>query len=103
LPIVLVGPEEVRPEFAGLLSKEATDCLAGWTSAEAHADGRELLEAARPLLEEWWAGREGGGGGGGRERGGGGGGGEPRGPAPTRPGGVVGGGGRGGPGGERAP
>ncbi|HZS24917.1 MAG TPA: Vms1/Ankzf1 family peptidyl-tRNA hydrolase [Gaiellaceae bacterium] len=58
LPIVLVGPEEVRPEFAGLLSKEATDCLAGWTSAEAHADGRELLEAARPLLEEWWAGRE---------------------------------------------
>jgi peptide chain release factor subunit 1 len=57
-PIVLVGGEEIRSEFEELLSKEARDCLAGWASAEAHADGKQLLEAARPVLDEWWRERE---------------------------------------------
>jgi peptide chain release factor subunit 1 len=58
VPIVLVGAEEVRSEFEELLSKEARDCFAGWASAEAHADGKQLLEAARPVLDEWWRKRE---------------------------------------------
>jgi peptide subunit release factor 1 (eRF1) len=33
-------------------------CIAGWTVAEAHADANRLLDAARPVIEEWWAGRE---------------------------------------------
>ena len=57
-PVVLVGAEEIRPEFEELLSKEAKDCLAGWASAEAHADGPQLLEAVRPLLDEWSRKRE---------------------------------------------
>jgi peptide chain release factor subunit 1 len=58
--IVLVGAEEIRSEFEQLLSKEARDCLAGWASAEAHADGQQLLEAVRPVLDEWWRKREAG-------------------------------------------
>jgi peptide subunit release factor 1 (eRF1) len=58
VPIVLVGAEEVRSEFEELLTKEARDSLAGWASAEAHADGTQLLEAARPVLDEWWRKRE---------------------------------------------
>jgi peptide chain release factor subunit 1 len=60
VPIVLVGAEEIRSEFEELLSKEAKDCFAGWASAEAHAEGPQLLEAARPALDEWWRKREGG-------------------------------------------
>jgi peptide subunit release factor 1 (eRF1) len=30
----------------------------GWVAAEAHVDAPRLLEAARPLLDEWRAGRE---------------------------------------------
>ena len=56
--VVLVGAEEIRPEFEEILSSEVKSRLLGWTSAEAHADGRQLLEAVRPLLHEWWAGRE---------------------------------------------
>jgi peptide chain release factor subunit 1 len=59
VPVVLVGAEEIRPEFQGLLSKDVTDCLAGWTSAEAHADAKQLLEAAQPVLDAWWHEREG--------------------------------------------
>jgi peptide chain release factor subunit 1 len=58
VPIVLVGADEIRSEFEELLSKEARDCLAGWASAEAHADGPQLLEAVRPVLDEWWRKRE---------------------------------------------
>jgi peptide chain release factor subunit 1 len=58
MPIVLVGAEEIRSEFEEMLSKEARDCLAGWAPAEAHADGQELLEAARPVLDEWRRKRE---------------------------------------------
>jgi peptide chain release factor subunit 1 len=53
-PVVLVGAEEIRSEFEALLTKEVMDRLAGWASAEAHADAQQLLEAARPVLAEWW-------------------------------------------------
>jgi peptide chain release factor subunit 1 len=58
VPIVLVGAEEIRSEFEALLSKEARDSVAGWATAEAHADGKRLLEAVRPALDEWWRTRE---------------------------------------------
>jgi peptide chain release factor subunit 1 len=58
VPILLVGAEEIRSEFEEMLSKEARDSLAGWASAEAHADGAQLLEAVRPVLDEWWRKRE---------------------------------------------
>jgi peptide chain release factor subunit 1 len=56
--IVLAGPEETRSAFEGLLSPEARAALVGWATAEAHVDAPRLLEAARPLLDEWRAGRE---------------------------------------------
>jgi peptide chain release factor subunit 1 len=56
--VVLIGAEDIRPEFEGLLSNEVQTCIAGWATAEAHADGPQVLEAARPVLDEWWAGRE---------------------------------------------
>ena len=56
--VVLIGVEEIRSEFGQLLSKEVKDCLAGWASAEAHADGPRLLEAARPVLDDWRRKRE---------------------------------------------
>jgi peptide chain release factor subunit 1 len=58
VPLVLVGAEEVRPEFEALLSKEAQSCIAGWTTAEAHADASRLLEAARPVIDAWCNARE---------------------------------------------
>jgi peptide chain release factor subunit 1 len=56
--IVVACTEEKRSQFAELLSQEAQAALAGWVSAEAHASPPELLEAARPVLDEWSAGRE---------------------------------------------
>ncbi|HJU36443.1 MAG TPA: Vms1/Ankzf1 family peptidyl-tRNA hydrolase, partial [Gaiellaceae bacterium] len=56
--VVLAGPEETRSGFENLLSAEARGALVGWVAAEAHVDASRLLEAARPLLEEWRAGRE---------------------------------------------
>ncbi len=56
--VVLVGAEDIRSEFEELLSKDVKDCLAGWASAEAHAEGPQLLEAVRPVLDEWWHKRE---------------------------------------------
>ena len=56
--VVLIGSEEIRSEFEALLSNEVQSCVAGWASAEAHADGSQLLEAAKPVLTDWWAGRE---------------------------------------------
>ena len=58
VPIVLIGAEDNRAEFESLLSKETHDCLAGWATAEAHADGPALLEVARPVIDEWWRTRE---------------------------------------------
>jgi peptide chain release factor subunit 1 len=56
--VVLVGAEEMRSDFENVLSNEVKGCIAGWTNAEAHADANALLDAARPVLDEWWRGRE---------------------------------------------
>jgi peptide subunit release factor 1 (eRF1) len=56
--VVLAGPEETRSGFEGLLAPETRAALVGWAAAEAHVDAPRLLEAARPLLDEWRAGRE---------------------------------------------
>jgi peptide chain release factor subunit 1 len=56
--IVLAGPEETRSGFEGLLSPESREALVGWVAAEAHVDAPRLLDAARPLLQEWRSGRE---------------------------------------------
>ena len=56
--VVLAGPEETRSEFDGLLSPEVRAGLVGWVAAEAHVDAPRLLDAARPLLDEWRVGRE---------------------------------------------
>jgi peptide chain release factor subunit 1 len=58
MPVVLVGAEEIRSELEELLAKEVTECVAGWATAEAHADGVQLLEAATPVLDEWSRKRE---------------------------------------------
>jgi peptide chain release factor subunit 1 len=58
VPVVLVGAEDGRAEFEALLAKETRDCVAGWATAEAHADARQLLEAARPVLDAWCDTRE---------------------------------------------
>jgi len=52
LRIVVVGPDEMRGELEGALSNEARAAIVGWTTAEAHAGPSELLEVARPLLDE---------------------------------------------------
>jgi peptide chain release factor subunit 1 len=52
LEIVVVGPEEVRSGFEATLSNEAREAIIGWTTAEAHANRRRLLEVARPLFDE---------------------------------------------------
>ncbi len=56
--VVLVGAEDMRSDFEGLLSKEVTSCLIGWTAAEAHADAPQILEAVRPVVDRWWGGKE---------------------------------------------
>jgi peptide chain release factor subunit 1 len=53
--VVLIGAEEIRSEFEGMLSNEARGALVGWTTAERHATPAELLEAAEPVLDEWRA------------------------------------------------
>jgi peptide chain release factor subunit 1 len=56
--VVVVCAEELRPEFAGALSTDVADAILGWASAEAHANGSDLLEAVTPLIEQWRAERE---------------------------------------------
>ncbi|HET8528531.1 MAG TPA: Vms1/Ankzf1 family peptidyl-tRNA hydrolase [Gaiellaceae bacterium] len=56
--VVLIGAEDIRSEFESLLTNEVRSCVAGWAGAEAHADRTALLEAAKPVLDEWWSGRE---------------------------------------------
>jgi peptide chain release factor subunit 1 len=56
--VVIVSSEQTRAEFAELLSRETRSVVAGWTQAEAHATPAELLEVARPVLEEWWSTQE---------------------------------------------
>jgi peptide subunit release factor 1 (eRF1) len=48
-----MSSEETRADFDDLLSKEARRAVVGWTQAEAHAQGPELLELAAPVLERW--------------------------------------------------
>ena len=56
--VVLAGQEETRGGFENLLTPQVRAALVGWVSAEAHVDAPRLLEAARPLLDEWRAVRE---------------------------------------------
>jgi peptide chain release factor subunit 1 len=56
--LVLAGPEETRSSFEARLAAETHAALVGWVAVEAHVDAQRLLEAARPLLDEWRAGRE---------------------------------------------
>ncbi len=56
--VVLAGTEETRAGFEEMLSPQTRAALVGWASTEAHVDAPRLLDAARPLLEEWRAGRE---------------------------------------------
>jgi peptide chain release factor subunit 1 len=56
--VVLVGAGEMRSDFESLLSNNVRSSIAGWATAEAHADGPALLEAARPVLDEWWRRRD---------------------------------------------
>jgi peptide chain release factor subunit 1 len=56
--VVLVGAEDMRSDFEGLLSNDVKSCLIGWTAAEAHADAPQILEAVRPVVDRWWGGKE---------------------------------------------
>ena len=56
--IVFVTTEETRAELEEVLSHEVRNAIVGWTQAEAHATPAELLQAARPILEEWHAKQE---------------------------------------------
>jgi rubrerythrin len=50
--MVVVAPEETRPELERALSHEARATIVGWASAEAHASPAELAEVVRPLFDE---------------------------------------------------
>jgi len=56
--VVIACSDETKSEFSGLLSAEARAAVAGWTHAEAHAGGTELLRAVKPVLERKRAERE---------------------------------------------
>ena len=56
--VVLAGPAQTRSGFEELLAPETRAALVGWVAAEAHVDAPGLLEASRPLLDEWRLGRE---------------------------------------------
>jgi peptide chain release factor subunit 1 len=51
--IVVVASEETRSMLEGQLSHDVQSAVIGWTNAEAHAGAPELLEAAKPILEQW--------------------------------------------------
>jgi peptide chain release factor subunit 1 len=51
LQVVVVCAEENRPQFVELLPQEATQALAGWVHAEAHAGPADLLAAVLPVLD----------------------------------------------------
>jgi peptide chain release factor subunit 1 len=56
--VALVGAEDMRSDFESILSSGVKNRLLGWTTAEAHADATELLEAVRPVVEAWWVKRD---------------------------------------------
>jgi len=49
--VIVVSSEEVRAEFEELVSSETKNAIVGWTSADAHASPRELLDLTSPILE----------------------------------------------------
>ena len=50
--VVVIGPDEARGDFQGLLSQEASSALVGMTSGEGYASPNELLELALPFIEQ---------------------------------------------------
>src|SRR5688572_11537790 len=56
--VVVVASEEAGAEFLDLVAHDTRAAIAGTVHAEAHAQPRELLEAAVPALERWRAERE---------------------------------------------
>jgi peptide chain release factor subunit 1 len=50
--VVVVGPEEARSDFEGLLSHEAKSAVVGATAGEGYATPTELLELALPFIEQ---------------------------------------------------
>ena len=56
--VVVVASEEMWAELSSFLSHDVRSALAGVAHAEAHAGSPELLEAARPVLEQWRAEKE---------------------------------------------
>jgi peptide chain release factor subunit 1 len=49
--VIVVSSEEVRAEFEELVSSETKSAIVGWTSADAHASPRELLDVTTPILD----------------------------------------------------
>jgi peptide chain release factor subunit 1 len=56
--LVIVAPEELRPEIEAALATETRDAIVGWAAAEAHAGPSELLAVVRPVLDHALALRE---------------------------------------------
>jgi peptide chain release factor subunit 1 len=56
--LVIVAPDELRPEIEATLTPEAKDAIVGWTNAEAHVTPAELHELVRPILDRARAERE---------------------------------------------
>jgi peptide chain release factor subunit 1 len=56
--VVVVASEETGAEFLDLVAQDTRAAIAGTAHAEAHAQPRELLDAAVPVLERWRAERE---------------------------------------------
>ncbi len=56
--VIVVCPDDVKPEFGGVLAAEVAEAVIGWTNAEHHAGPAQLQEHVVPLLEEWRAGGE---------------------------------------------
>jgi peptide chain release factor subunit 1 len=56
--VVMIGGEDMRSDFEGVLSNDVKSAIIGWATAEAHADPVKLLEAVRPVIATWWNGRE---------------------------------------------
>ncbi|HET7044352.1 MAG TPA: Vms1/Ankzf1 family peptidyl-tRNA hydrolase [Gaiellaceae bacterium] len=51
LRLVVVAAESARSEIESLLSPEAQKAVIGWASAEAHAEGPQLLEVVQPVVD----------------------------------------------------
>jgi peptide chain release factor subunit 1 len=52
LRLVIVTNDSIRNEVESRLSAEAHKAVAGWAVAEAHAEAPQLLEVAKPILED---------------------------------------------------